>query len=123
MPYGEMADAVVVLHVFFLAFVGLGGLLVWRWPGAAVLHVPALLWGAAMIGTGSECPLTTLEKRWRRSAGEEPYRGGFIDQYIEDVVYPDELTPIIWLLVGVSSLVSYGRLARKAGRSGRPVVA
>jgi len=41
MPYGVLADIVLVLHLGFVLFVVLGGLLVLRWPGLAWLHVPA----------------------------------------------------------------------------------
>ncbi len=47
MPYRLLADLVVVLHVLFVAFVVLGGLLVLRWPRLAWVHVPAALWGGA----------------------------------------------------------------------------
>ena len=42
-----LADAVVVLHLLFVAFVVAGGALLWRWPRVAWLHLPAALWGAA----------------------------------------------------------------------------
>ena len=42
MPYRLLADAVLLLHLAFLAFVVGGALLVWRWPRLAWLHLPAL---------------------------------------------------------------------------------
>ena len=41
-----LADVTVVLHLAFVAFVVLGGLLVLRWPRLSWLHVPAAVWGA-----------------------------------------------------------------------------
>ena len=41
-----LADALVVVHLLFVAFVMAGGFLLLRWPGLAGLHLPAALWGA-----------------------------------------------------------------------------
>ena len=113
-----MADLVVVVHLAFLAFVGLGGLLARRAPGVVWLHVPALVWGTLAIGLGLECPLTFLEKALRHAGGETPYAGGFVDRYVEDVVYPDELTPVLWSLVAGIVLVSYTQVLLRRGRRG-----
>ena len=67
------ADALVVLHLVFIAFVLLGALLVLRWPWLAVLHVPAFLWGAWIEFFSGICPLTPLEQRLRVAAGEAGY--------------------------------------------------
>ncbi len=119
MPLGAVADLVVVLHVTFLAFVGLGGLLARRAPSVIWLHFPALVWAASTIGVGLECPLTVLEKRLRSAEGEEPYAGGFVDRYIEDVVYPDELTPVLWSIAAGVVVLSYTQLLMTA-RPARP---
>ena len=39
------ADALVVIHLGFILFVMLGGLLLLRWPSLIWLHVPAVAWG------------------------------------------------------------------------------
>jgi len=57
---GLLADLLVVLHLLFVAFVGLGGLLVLRWPWVAWLHLPAAAWGVGIELTGRICPLTPL---------------------------------------------------------------
>jgi hypothetical protein len=110
MPLGAIAEVVVVLHVGFFAFVALGGLLAGRARSVIWFHLPALAWAGLMIGVGSECPLTALEKWLRSAAGQEPYAGGFVDHYIEDVVYPDELTPVLWSLAATVVVASYARL-------------
>ena len=110
MPLGALADLVVVLHAAFLVFVGLGGLLTRRAPNLVWLHLPALVWGASTIGVGIQCPLTLLEKRLRRADGQEPYPGGFVDRYIEDVVYPDGLTPVLWSIAAGIAVLSYTQL-------------
>ena len=54
------ADAVLVLHFAFIAFALLGGLLVWRWPRLAWLHLPAAAWAA---GTTISAPRAAVERR------------------------------------------------------------
>jgi len=107
-----LADAVVLLHVAFVLFVVLGGLLVLRYPWVAVAHVPAFLWGAYIELTGGFCPLTGVENRLRQSAGEGGYDAGFIEHYIYPVLYPPGLsrTTQLWLaaiVLGLNGLI-YG---------------
>ncbi len=109
-----LADALVVLHFSFIVFVVLGGLLVWRWHWVAWLHVPALLWGAAIECVSGVCPLTPLENQWRIQAGESGYPHGFIEQYLTPLIYPAGLTASVQICLGVAVLLInmaiYGRL-------------
>ena len=98
--YGFLADVVVILHLIFVLFVVLGGLLVLRWPRVAYLHLPAAIWGAAIEFFGWICPLTPLEISLRRQAGERGYAGGFIEHYILPVLYPSALTRDTQFLLG-----------------------
>ncbi|BAU72955.1 DUF2784 domain-containing protein [Metapseudomonas furukawaii] len=114
MIHGLAADAVLLLHLAFILFVVLGGLLVLRWPRLALLHLPAVAWGATVECLQLLCPLTPLENRLRRLAGERGYEGGFIEHYLEPLIYPAGLTPGIQLglgaLVLLINLVPYGLL-------------
>jgi hypothetical protein len=92
MPWALLADAVVVLHLAFVAFAVLGGLLVLRWPRVAWGHVPAAIWAALVELAGWICPLTPLEQWLRARAGSTAYTGDFIDHYVLPVLYPDWLT-------------------------------
>lgn len=95
------ADLFVMLHLAFILFIGLGGLLVLRWPRLAWLHLPAVIWGAFIELQGDTlCPLTPLEIGLRRAAREAGYEGGFIAHYILPVVYPPGLTPAIQFWIG-----------------------
>jgi len=106
------ADGIVLLHFAFIIFVGLGGLVVWRQPRLIWLHLPAAVWGAFIEFSGGICPLTPLENRLRIAAGEIGYSGGFIEEYMIPVIYPDELTRWIQISLGVGvvviNLVVYG---------------
>lgn len=105
MPYGVLADIVLVLHLGFVLFVVLGGLLVLRWPGLAWLHVPAAAWGTLIEFSGGICPLTPLENRFRRLGGETGYSGEFIDHYVRALLYPNGLSRGTQLLLGAAVLV------------------
>ena len=94
------ADAVVTFHLLFILFVLLGGLLVLRWPWAALVHFPAMTWGAAAEFLHLYCPLTPLENALRSRAGDQGYDGGFIEHYLIPLIYPAGLTPQIQLWLG-----------------------
>ena len=121
MLYRLLADLVVLLHTGFVLFVVLGGLLVLRWPRAAWLHLPAVLWGAGIEFAAGICPLTPLENHLRRLGGEAGYAGGFVEHYVLPVLYPDGLTREVQLLLGtfvvVLNLVVYTIVWRRSRRA------
>lgn len=100
-----LADAILVLHLAFVVFVVLGGLLVLRWPRLGWLHVPVALYGATIEFLGFICPLTPLENSLRRAGGEAGYEGGFIEHYITAALYPEGLTREIQLILGAGVVV------------------
>lgn len=89
MTYRLLADAVLLLHLGFVLWVAAGGLLVWRRPRWAWLHLPALAWGSWVLLAGKPCPLTPLENRLRALGGEAGYDGSFIEHYLLVLIYPD----------------------------------
>ena len=119
--YRFLADAVVVVHFAFVVFVAVGGLLAWRWPRLLVLHVPAVVWGVGIVAVGYDCPLTPLERHLRELGGEEPGNVGFIDRYVEGVIYPDDLTPLLRavaaVLIAVGWAGAFVRLRRSLRRA------
>ena len=101
------ADLIVLFHLLFILFVMLGGLLVLKWPKVAWLHIPAAVWGTLIEFCEWICPLTPLENRLRWAGGNNPYAGGFIDNYIMPVIYPPGLTrEMQWILGGAVLLVN-----------------
>ena len=122
MAYRLLANAVVLLHTAFVAFVVLGGFLAWRWSRIAWLHVPCALWGAVIEYQGWICPLTPLENDLRRRAGLAGYAGGFVEHYVLPVLYPAGLTrpaqALLGTLVVIVNLIAYGVLLRRALRGG-----
>lgn len=94
------ADALVLLHLGFILFVLLGGLLLLRWPRLLCLHLPAVAWGIVVECLHLGCPLTPWENNLRRMAGQAGYEGGFIEHYLIPLIYPAGLTPQIQLWLG-----------------------
>ena len=111
--YRFLADAVVLLHLGFIMFVAVGALLAWRWPALVWAHLPAVAWGAGTVVIGFPCPLTALEKGLRRLAGGQGYEGGFVDHYVEGVVYPDEYTALLHSMAAVAIVAGYVGLRRR----------
>jgi hypothetical protein len=104
-PFSWAADGVLVLHLVFVLFVALGGLMVLRWPRVAWIHVPAALWGIAVEFFGWYCPLTPLENALRERASGAAYEGDFIARYLLPVLYPEGLTREAQILLGTAALV------------------
>ena len=103
--YQLLADLVLIVHLAFVVFVLCGGLLVLKWRRIAWLHLPAVVWGAVVEFTGWICPLTPLENWLRALGGEATYRSDFIAQYLLPVLYPEDLTRGLQLLLGTVVVV------------------
>ena len=118
MHHRILADALVFVHLAFILFVAVGALLTWRWPRVAWIHLPALAWAVGSVTVGLLCPLTGLEKALRRRSDGHAYEGGFVDQYLEDVLYPQELSSRLRAVAAVVILVGYcGCLRRRRQRT------
>lgn len=118
-----LADAVVVVHLLFVAFVVAGGFLLPRWPRLAWLHLPAAAWGAFIEFSGGICPLTPLENHLRVVGGGSAYGGDFIERTLLPILYPGHLTlPIQQVLGGVVvavNLAAYALACRTWRRKAR----
>ena len=97
MPYLLAADAVLLLHVLFVAFViaGLllilaGRLLSWDWVRNwwfRVIHLGAIGIVVLQAWLGVICPLTRLEMYLRDRAGDTTYAGSFVAHWLEAILY------------------------------------
>jgi hypothetical protein len=120
MTFRVLADVTVLLHVAFVVFVVLGGLLAARWPRLAWVHLPAAAWGAWVELAGWVCPLTPLENWLRTQAGGSAYTSGFIEHVLVPLLYPAALSRelqhalgvLVLLVNGVVYAVVVRRLAR-----------
>lgn len=94
-----LADAVLLLHAALVAFVILGPILIvvgnlrgWHWVNAfsfRAAHAGAIGVVIAESWIGIACPLTILEMRLRQWAGETSYSGGFIEYWLQRMLYYD----------------------------------
>jgi hypothetical protein len=120
--YRHLADVVLVIHALIVAFIffGLTGAAIEPWIG--LFHFPLALWACIGGIMGWICPLTPLENRLRRAAGEQGYEGSCVDYYIgrrfglnpggNDAIVPNnkgrKTQIIVSVLIGVLSLAVYG---------------
>lgn len=102
MYYSVAADALVILHLLFIVFVMLGGLLLLKWRWLFYLHMPAVAWGILVELQGWLCPLTPLEQHFRTLAGETGYSGGFVQHYLLPIIYPAGLTRELQTIIAIS---------------------
>lgn len=104
------ADAILILHLAYILFVVFGGLLLWRAPRVAWLHVPAFLWGATVELSALNCPLTRLENQLLQAGDGTDYEDGFIAHYLLPLLYPVGLTQELQIGMGVAVLAVNGLL-------------
>ena len=116
------ADLIVAVHVAFVVFVVLGGLLVARWPRLVWVHVTAAAWGVLIEFGGWICPLTPLENYLRERAGLSTYEGDFIERHVMPLLYPAHLTRThqVWLGTAavVINIVVYWQVVRRLRADG-----
>jgi hypothetical protein len=101
MLYSFAADVLLVLHLVFIVFVMLGGLLLLKWRWLIYLHLPAVAWGILVELLGWLCPLTPLEQHFRMLAGETGYSGGFVQHYLLPIIYPAGLTREVQIILAI----------------------
>lgn len=117
MWYSIAAEAVLVLHFAFIAFVLAGGLIaLYRRPLAAV-HLPAAAWGFYVEISGRLCPLTDLENFLRVRAGEAGYADSFLEHYLLAIIYPAGLTRGIQFALAAAVLLVNAAIYRRVFRA------
>lgn len=104
---GVAAQTVVVVHLAYLAYVLLGGLLGlrnlrWLWP-----HSVTVCWAVIGLVAHTTCPLTDLEKYLLILDGTEPYAGTFIGHHVAGVFYPTAWQDLVWYTTAFVVLASY----------------
>ena len=105
MFYRILTDSIVAIHLLFIIFVIFGSFLVLYKKWFVWIHIPAAIWGACVELFGWYCPLTPLEN-WFRSGGDRmTYEGGFIEHYLIPIIYPENLTRNMQIVLGLSVIV------------------
>ncbi|MEO3743008.1 DUF2784 domain-containing protein [Plantactinospora sp. B5E13] len=119
MVFRLLTSVVLALHFGFLAYLVGGGFLAWRWPRTVWLHLAAAVWGVTVVAARITCPLTYVEHWSRRQAGESGVGRGFIDRYVEGVIYPERYAALAQALVAVVVLISWAGLLYRLRRTRR----
>lgn len=96
-----LADTIVAIHFLFICFAVFGALLSFIRIKWSLLHIPALLWAICIELFGWICPLTPLENRLRQHAAGAGYQTGFIEHYLEPIIYPAGLTRDLQVILGI----------------------
>jgi hypothetical protein len=105
--YRLLTTVILGLHFAFLAYVVFGGFLAWKWPRALWPHLVAAAWGFLVVAAQLICPLTVAEDWARRKAGGPAPAVGFVDRYIEGVLYPERYTRLMQGLAAAAVLISW----------------
>lgn len=95
--YRWLADAVLGLHVAVVLFIvlGLAAIFCGAWRGWAwvrgwafrLAHLGAIVYVAAQAWLGIACPLTVLESWLRFQARQGVYQRGFIEDWLQRLLY------------------------------------
>jgi Protein of Unknown function (DUF2784) len=107
MGWSAVADVIVVAHLAFLVFVAVGGILAWRWPRLIWLHVAAVVWAVSILVVGQDCPLTDLQRLAERVGDEALDHRGFVDRYLEGVLFPERCTTALRVLMGALAVIGW----------------
>ncbi len=114
------ADAILLLHIIFVAFVVFGLVLIfagkalaWSWvrnPWFRLIHLVAI--GLVVVQSWLRviCPLTTIEMSLRTRAGETAYSGSFISHRLETLLYyhaPPWVFVVCYTVFGAVVLASW----------------
>ena len=99
MKWAVLADAVVVLHAAYVAFVVLGFAAIfagvalgWDWVrnfSFRIAHLAAIALVCVESILGAACPLTTLENALRGRAGRARYPGDFVGYWAHRLIFYD----------------------------------
>lgn len=110
------ADAVVLVHLFWILFILLGALIGRHVAWVKWLHLGALAFSFCLQVFDWVCPLTYLEVWLRRQ--HDPslgYAGDFLAHYAAEVVYlslpPDVVLAVTLLVISLSFWAYWGRSA------------
>jgi hypothetical protein len=105
--YVALADVVLAVHLVYVGFIPLGGILVARFARLLWLHLTCVAVALASITVRFDCPLTTWEQSLRRMGGQRPYRDGFVAHYLTGRVYPHGYDWAVQVLFGACVVGSY----------------
>lgn len=118
--YVLAADALLIGHTLFVAFVVLGLVAIylgfwfsWEWVRNfwfRILHLGGIGFVVLESWAGVICPLTIWEMQLREKAGQSTYEGSFIQHWLQSLLYyeaPDWVFILIYTVFGCLVLASW----------------
>jgi hypothetical protein len=114
MPYGIIADGVVLIHFFWILFLAFGAFWGVKSRAVRIFHISGLAFAVVIQLIDWYCPLTYLEA-WLRSKQNlfTPYPSSFIIHYAEKIVYIELSRSTIIVLTFFLCVFSAWRYLRK----------
>jgi hypothetical protein len=119
-PANLMADAVLLVHAAFVAFVvfslpavWVGHVLGWAWVrgrGFRISHVLAIGLVVAESWVGMACPLTILEIGLRGPADGSVHNASFVEHWLHRLLYyeaPSWVFTLIYTLFGLLVIITW----------------
>lgn len=116
--YQVFADITLLLHVLVVAFVVIGLILIivgnrfkWQWVNLLwfrLLHLTTILFVVAEAWLGLTCPLTTLEMWLRKKAGGHYYDGGFVQHWLQQLLYWDFPSWVFTIMYSLFAILVVG---------------
>ena len=120
MWYSLLADAVVALHLAYIAYV-LGGLLVvlvgligkWEWvrnPWFRLTHLTAILIIVLELVFQTACPLTVWEMQLRGAAGQPVSEGTFVGRLMHHLIFaavPGWVAEAVYIGFAVAIVITF----------------
>lgn len=129
--YQLLADAILLLHLIFVAFVVLGfGLIAiglwakWAWVHNRIFRITHLLAIAVVVvqaWLGRDCPLTVWENRLREMAGQTSYTQSFVEYWLQKILFyraESWVFTTLYTIFGVLVLVLWLATVRKEYTAG-----
>ncbi len=118
--YRITADAIVVTHFAYVAFVVVGLLLIlvgvlrgWSWVRGftfRLLHLAAIGLVVAESLFGVTCPLTTWERNLRELAGQTSYQEAFLARWVHAVLFyqaEPRVFTVAYVVFGLAVLATF----------------
>jgi hypothetical protein len=129
-PYHLLADVVLVVHLVVIIFV-VGGLLFtlvgnrfarWGWvnsPWFRLAHLATIAFVVFQAWWGQVCSLTTLESWLRQQAGAIGYKRGFIEYWVQWLIFyqaPSWVFTTIYTVFGLLVVIAWWIYPPRWGR-------
>jgi hypothetical protein len=123
--YRAATEITILLHLGFIAFVVVGGILARQRRWLMGVHLAALTWAVyAELSPGIVCPLTALENFFAMRAGIGDYSGDFIARYLAPVIYQEGLSQnwqdlLVVIVLALNAVIYASLLFKGRKRAGK----